>query len=413
MSKELIEQRNKALADARALIDDAEQEGRKFTPEDDQKWEGLMNEADELKARIERSNKLAEEENAGLEIIETRAGQFDTEERTEVERTEKSKADENVAFRNWVCGGMSALTAEERSLMEQRAQSVGTTTAGGFTVPEDFRRQLEDAMLQFGGMRQSRASVLTTATGADLPMPTSNDTAQAGEILAENTAVNEQDITFGQTVLNAYKYSSKLIRVSQELLQDGAFDLNGFLARKLGERIGRITNLHFTTGTGTGQPSGIVTGSTVGKTGTTGQTTTVIYDDLVDLIHSVDPAYRQNAEFMFSDNTLAAIKKLKDSNGLPLFVPQVQSGGDVTARILGHSYVINQDVADMAANAKSILFGDMSKYMIRDVLGVQMVRLNERYADLLQVGFMAYSRHDGVLLDAGTNPVKYYANSAT
>lgn len=413
MSKELIEQRNKALADARALIDSAEAEGRKFTPEDDEKWSKMMADADGLKERIERSNKLAEEENAGLEIVELRAGKQDSEER-QVEREEAApKMSEDDAFRSWMAGGMSRLSPEARSIMETRAQSVGTTTAGGFTVPEDFRSQLEDAMIQFGGVRQSRATILSTANGANLPMPTSNDTSQTGELLAENTAVAEQDIVFGQTVLGAYMYSSKLVRVSLQLLQDSAFDLNGYLAQKLGERLGRITNSHFTTGTGTAQPAGIVTGATSGKVGLVGQTTTIIYDDLVDLIHSVDPAYRMNAELMFNDNTLAAIKKLKDSNGLPLFVPQVGSGGDVTTRILGHDYVINQDMADMAANAKSVLFGDMSKFMIRDVVGVSLARLDERYAENLQVGFVAHSRHDSVLLDAGSAPIKYYANSAT
>ena len=412
MSKELIEQRNKALADARALIDAAEKEGRKFSPEDDQKWSGFMDEADELKGRIERSNRLSEEENAGIEIVETRAGQQDSEER-HVEREEAVTVSVDDAFRSWMKGGMSSLSPEARGVMEERAQSVGTTTAGGFTVPEDFRQQLEDAMLQFGGIRQSRATILSTADGANLPMPTSDDTAQVGELLAENNAVAEQDVTFGQTVLGAYMYSSKLVRVSRQLMQDSAFDLGSWLAMKLGERISRITNQHFTTGTGTAQPSGIITGAASGKVGTTGQTTSIIYDDLVDLIHSVDPAYRGSAELMFNDSTLAVIKKLKDGNGLPLFVPNVGSGGDVTSTILGYNYVINQDMADMAANAKSVLFGDMSKFMIRDVLGIQMARLEERYAENLQVGFVAHSRHDSVLLDAGSAPIKYYANSAT
>lgn len=409
--KDLKFKRDKALADARGLIDVAEKEGRSFTADDDQKWAGLMAESDDYKARIERSNRLSEEENAGIEIVEVRAAKPDSEPAKE-ERA-KPEIDEGETFRSFLKGGIGRLSEEQRSFMESRAQSIGTTTAGGFTVPEDFRAQLEDAMKQFGGMRQSRATILTTSDGANLPMPTSDDTAQTGALLSENTAVSEQDITFGQATLGAYTYSSKLIRVSKQLLQDSAFDIGSHLAMKLGERLGRITNAHFTTGTGTAQPSGIVTGSTVGKTGTTGQTTNIIYDDLVDLIHSVDPAYRFNAEFMFNDATLAIIKKLKDGNGLPLFVPSVGSGGDVTSSILGTSYVINQDMADMAANAKSVLYGDMSKYIIRDALGVQMVRLDERYADLLQVGFMAYSRHDGLLLDAGAAPVKHYANSAT
>ncbi len=211
--------------------------------------------------------------------------------------------------------------------------------------------------------------------------------------------------------IQAFMYSSKLVRVSFQLLQDSAFDLNSFLARKLGERIGRITNTHFTTGDGTAKPNGVVTASTQGKVGATGQTTSVKYEDLVDLEHSVDPAYRNGAEWTMHDNTLGAIKKLVDSQGRPLFVPGIAANAPDT--ILGYSFVSNNDVAQMAANAKSILFGNFSKYLIRDISGFQMLRLVERYAEFFQVGFIGYSRHDGDLIDAGTNPIKHYANSAT
>ena len=145
--------------------------------------------------------------------------------------------------------------------------------------------------------------------------------------------------------------------------------------------------------------------------GQVGQTTSVIYEDLVDLEHSVDPAYRAEAEFMFHDDTLKVLKKLKDADGRPLWLPGVAVREPDT--ILGYNYVINQDMPIMAANAKSILFGDFSKYMIRDVMDLMLLRLVERYADFAQVGFIAFSRHDGDLLDAGTNPIKHYANSAT
>jgi HK97 family phage major capsid protein len=206
-------------------------------------------------------------------------------------------------------------------------------------------------------------------------------------------------------------YTSKMVRVSFQLLQDSVFNLDSFLARKLGERIGRIQNTHFTTGTGTAQPLGVQTNAAIGKTGTTGQTTTVIYDDLIDLIHSVDPAYRAaNARFMLNDLTVGVARKLKDSQNRPLWEPSVQVG--VPDSLLGYGLVINNDMPVMAANAKSILFGDFRRaYLIRDVLGVQLLRLTERYADFLQVGFASYARADGTLQDSGA--VKAYRNSAT
>lgn len=195
-----------------------------------------------------------------------------------------------------------------------------------------------------------------------------------------------------------------------ELLQDSAFDIESYIRNVIQTRIGRITNQHFTTGTGTSQPTGVVTNATLGKTGATGQTTSITYDDLIDLIHSIDPAYRvAGSEFMFNDSTLKALRKLKDTQGLPIWQPGLTQGEP--DRILGFKYTINQDVATMAANAKSILFGDFSKFFIRDVMDLSIFRMGEKYIDAGQVGFVAFSRHDSTLVD--TSAIKYYANSAT
>jgi HK97 family phage major capsid protein len=289
---------------------------------------------------------------------------------------------------------------------ENRAQS-HTPAAGGYTVPQDFQRELEVALLSFGGMREA-ARVVRTTSGADLPWPTSNDTSNEGEILGENAEANEQDIVFGSRTLKAHKYSSKLIRVPVELLQDSAINLPSEIGSRLGERIGRVTNRHFTTGAGTTEPEGIVTGATLGVTAASA--TAITYDELVNLEHSVNAAYRKNATFMFSDATLAAIKKLKDSDGRPLWMAGLTE--KEPDRILGYKYVINDDVADMASTAKSIVFGDFQKYMIRDVQDVVLLRLDERFAEFGQVAFLAFSRHDGALLDAGTRPVKFLQQAA-
>jgi HK97 family phage major capsid protein len=311
---------------------------------------------------------------------------------------------------------LKSLDRESEREWEERAQGVATGGAGGFTVPNAPMQSLERALLFFGGMRQV-ANVLRTDTGAALPFPTVNDTNQAGVRLAENTQVALQDATFGQLTMNAYKYSSKAVLISVELLQDNAINAAEVIGSILGERIGRIQNTEFTTGTGSSQPNGIVTAATSGKVGLTGQTTTVIYDDLVDLLHSIDPAYRPGAKWMFHDATLKVLKKIKvlqysgDTTGYPLWQPALSQGAPDT--ILGYPYVINNDMPTMAANAKSILFGEFRKYMIREVREVTLLRLEERYADFHQVGFLAFARADGNLLDAGTHPVKYYQNSAT
>jgi HK97 family phage major capsid protein len=250
-----------------------------------------------------------------------------------------------------------------------------------------------------------------------MPFPTENDTANVGAILAENSQATELDMAFGAVNLAAYVYTSKVVTVPLNLVQDSAFDLDSYIARKLGIRLGRIQNTHFTVGTGTNQPRGIVIDATSGKVGLTGQTLSIIYDDLVDLEHAVDPAYRPQSKFMLHDSSLKVIKKIKDTTGRPLWRSSLEgigvSVGNNPDTVNGYPYVINNDMAVMAANAKSVLFGDFSNYAIRDVLGVTVMRLTERFADFFQVGFIAWARADGALLDAGTHPVAYYANSAT
>jgi len=182
-------------------------------------------------------------------------------------------------------------------------------------------------------------------------------------------------------------------------------------------RLGRIFNTHATVGTGTGQPFGIVPRAALGKTGTTGQTLTVIYDDLVDLEHSINRAYRSSAKFgfMMADSSLKVVRKIKDSNGRPIFVPGYEQGnpGGAPDRLLNRPVTINDDVAAMAANAKSILCGDFSKYKVRKVMDLTLFRMTDSAFTLNgQVGFVAFNRMGGNLVDAG-GAVKYYANSAT
>lgn len=296
---------------------------------------------------------------------------------------------------------------------EMRALNVGTDSAGGYTAPEGFRSKVTETLKAFGGVRRL-AEVITTADGTDLPWPTNDDTANSGTgVQAESTVVAEQDLTFGQKQLGAFMYPSGIVRVSLQLLQDSGIDLESFLGRKLGERIARKQSPHFVTGTGSGQPQGIVTGGVVGKTGATGQVTSVIYDDLVDLVHSVDPAYRENADecgWLMNDATFAKVRKLKDSTGRPLVEPDVKRG--VPNSILGFRVVIDQAMPDMAASAKSIAFGNVrAGYIIREVRGIAVVRLVERYMDVLQHGFIGYQRADGLVQDSAA--YKLYQHPAS
>jgi HK97 family phage major capsid protein len=425
------------------ILTKAATEGRALNSEETTKFDAIDADIVTIDAtleRIEKRNKMGEPVakpiTSGKE--ETRNGrpavtrgefsQFDAvrgwlvpeEKRTDHMREAARRAGVNLSAReiNISLPAYSLKGTDKDSIREweQRAQGVGSGSIGGYTVADEQMQALERAMLEFGGMRQA-ARVIRTETGADLPFPMLDDTSNKGALLSENTQVSEVALAFGQTVLQSYKFSSKLVLVSVELLQDSSINAAEVIGSALGERLGRITNDYYTTGTGSSQPGGVVNASTLGATGTTGQTATIIYNDFIDLEHSVDPAYRNGARFMFNDATLKVIKKIRvpqfsgDTAGQPLWQPGLASGSPNT--ILGYPYTINQSMASMAADAKSVLFGDFSKFVIRDVRGFTLVRLDERYADYHQVGFLAFLRTDSDLLDAGTHPIKHYVNSSS
>lgn len=401
-------------------------------------------EANELNAKFPADQRMPEadakkldEHLATIEQIdedikrETRLAQLANEQtdnllqrvRDDATRDPSKHSDTAKALRAFLAGGINNLSDAQRAEMAARvnpdiraAMSTTTTTEGGYTVATEYMRALEEAMKFYGGMLQV-STLIQTGSGAQMNFPTADATAEVGEIVGQNTAVSTGETTFGNTTLDVYKYSSKKIALPFELLQDSFIDIEAYIQAVLAVRLGRITNTHFTTGTGTGQPRGIVTAAGVGKTGTTGQTTTVIYDDLVDLEHSVNRAYRlsRGCGWMMADSSLKVVRKIKDSQGRPIFVPGYEIGrpGGEPDTLLGRGITVNEDVPAMAANAKSILFGDFKKYIIRRVMDLTMFRMTDSAFTLNgQVGFVAFQRIGGNLIDAG-GAVKHYANSAT
>lgn len=453
--QEKIDERVKLVEQAGAFLNECESNGG-MSADQDAQWQKMHSDADALKAEIEtleaaeqtRKDRVArqaaaEEElsrrkkDEGLDHIRNIGGVFRDvrqEERQQRQPMNRLQAIDTVlnawseggrngverggdelaeAFKASGCewdtkeGGITvSLMNSAPSTIDQlmAAQSVGTDAAGGYTVPEGFLPNLERALLDYGGVRQA-ATILRTATGNSLPMPDMNDTGNTGALLAENTQDTEQDITFGVTTLDAYKYTSKIIRVSKELEQDSAFNIGTEIGSAAGIRLGRIFNTHGTTGTGSSQPNGIVTASTAGKTAASA--TAITHDELLDLKHSVDPAYRRGgmSSWMFNDATLLALKKLKDADNRPLWQAGIAVGDP--DRLDGDTFIINQDMASIATGNKTVLYGCLSKFYCREVLGVTLVRMVERYADFHQTGYVAIMRFDADLRDAGTNPVKH------
>lgn len=383
---------------ANALL--AEKGSQIWTPEEQTKFDGFTNSIESVQKQIKSIEKNRELDAENFFKDATNAAK------------PNETIDAVAAVALYMRYGSNVST--EQALAIRNAMSTTTAAEGGYTVPAEIAAMVVDSMKAFGGMRQV-AQVISTAGGNSLNYPTSDGTSEVGEIVAENAAATALDMTFGTVAVNPYKYSSKKIALPVELIQDSAIDVIQFVVNRLAQRLGRITNTHYTVGTGSSQPFGVMARAATGKTGTTGQTLIVIYDDLIDLIHSVNSAYRNNARFMFRDTTLAVLRKMKDPAGRPIWTPgdseSITNGAPAT--ICGYQYTVNDDVAAMAASAKSIAFGDFSKFVIRDVAGSTTMRRFDDSAFALngQVGFCGWTRTGSNLLDTGA--VKLYLNSAT
>lgn len=398
----LRERKNELARQANQLL--ADKGDQTWTKEDQAKYDGIMDEMERLGGQIAAHQRMIDAE-ADKHFEQAASGA-----RRQPGAGEEIDAVMAVALYLRHGNNVSA----EQAIAIRNAMSTTTPGEGGYTVPSEIATMVIDALKAFGGMRDV-AEVIPTDSGNPFGYPTSDGTGEEGEIVAENGAATGGDITFDFAALNPYKYSSKKIALPIELIQDSAIDVVQFVVNRLATRLGRITNKHFTIGTGSGQPFGVMARASSGKVGTTGQTTAVIYDDLVDLEHSVNSAYRKGAKFMMADTSVKVVRKIKDSAGRPIFTPSYDAGGTAGAPdlLLGRPLVVNDDVAAMAANAKSIAFGDLSLYKIRDVRGSFSVRRFDDSAFALngQVGFCGWQRSGGNLV--ATAAVKYYQNSAT
>lgn len=393
------------VAEARAFlaeIKDDTQEDR--VAELEGSHDKAMGEFDKLEARIKREEAL---ETRAAALNEADARRPNGEDRTvkpgEDKRTEDEKRAE--AFDCYIRQGSSSLSREQRGLLvrytEERAQSVSTNTAGGYLAPAQFQAEMIKSLKAWGPMLDPAITrVLNTSTGVPFQWPTFDDTANSGSLIAENTQVSTAEVAFGTRALDAYKYTTNVVLVSDELLQDSVMDVEGIIRDAMAERFGRIGNLHLTTGDGANKARGIVTAAGAGATAASASA--IAFDDLINLEHSVDPAYRKDPSvgWMFNDATLKALRKLKDGEGNYIWQPaNAQTGAP--AMILNYGYAINQAMADIATTNRSVVFGAFNRYIVRLVKELALKRLVERYADYGQVGFIGFARLDGDLMDVG------------
>lgn len=382
------------------LNDKAEAESREFTAEEKQEFDRVEGEFDSLEVRIKRSEKLEgiapEARQVPHEDAEQREAELEERKipETFAEFNEQRQADRpqddpeyRAAFFKWVT------TPDVRSMEpdELRVMSKASAGAGLNLVPTSFERQLVQALRDFGVMRQI-ANVITTESGEALEVPGFSAHGTASWV-AESGAYSASDETASKSTLNAYK-AGTLIKVSEELLTDSAFDLEAYFRGEFGARIGVLENTGYVAGDGSGKPTGVATSASAGVTAA--GVAAITADELIDLYHALSPPYRRNASWLLNDSSIKLVRKLKDGDSQYLWQPGLQAGAPDT--LLGKPVYADPDVAAAAAGTVSALFGDFSYYWIRDVNGVMFQRLNELYAENGQVGFRAYHRTDGKLM---------------
>ena len=419
---------------------------REWTAEEQDQWDTLIAERRGLDKRIERAEELNE---AAPEVRTHPVEPFVDEPPDDAvgiaKQSEQERKDtEEMEFRHWMrtgtllsgqpvqsfyirnalqnedsrtaefmtrVGAMSAAGNKAAQAFESRVQVVGTDSSGGFAVPDEMMRPLVYAMKRFNNVLNV-ATVINTATGADLPIPTVDDTSTTqGALIGENTDAGTQDATFAQVVLEAYKYSSKAIRISLELLQDASFDTGMFISRIVGERIGRIQGSHYTNGTGTNQPRGVMVAATRLGSNLANSTTTLTFAQLVSLLTSVDAAYQMNSGWMFNQTTHGLLAQIVGNNTTqPIWYPSTSP--EMPDMLLGKPVYVNDFCDNFAASAEPVAYGDFSNYLVRNVMGIELFRQNETHIQTGNIGFIGFARSDADLIDAGTDPIKKYQLAA-
>lgn len=400
-SKELRAKRAKLIEDARALTT-----GDTMTAEQAAQFDAMMAETDQIKAQIDRIERAEDAERTLAQGVANRADDNGTspDEQEDEERRHKR------VFASWLLGGINSLTGEDRDYVVKRmsaaqsqfkndANGTGTGPAGGYLVPPAFSDQLLVALKDYFSALDLFDEV-ATATGADLPWPTNDDTSRRARIIGENNQIGQAPMLFGQSVLKAFLYATDAVLVPWTLMEDSFIDLDAFITTALGTAFGRTLADDLTNGTGNGMPMGVATAAAAGPT-SVGDT--IAFEDIMELKHSVNRAYRTGAVFMMNDNTVKSLALLKDNEGRPLWIPSLQV--DCPDVLAGFPIAVNESMADVAEGSAPILFGNMKNYKFRVTKQVSIVRLNERYADFLQTGFFGYARFGGGLPSAA-QPIK-------
>lgn len=391
-ANELLQQRAKNVADMRDIIDKAEKENRDFSAEELEMYNKMEADVDTLKQRADRIENAAKLE-SNLDKIEGSPAKVNL---SDSKKNALASAEYSKAFEAAIRKDRNGLSGDILNALQ-----VGTDSEGGFITAEEFDTMIVAARQDINEIRDY-ATVITTGSDRNIPTESSLGTATW---TAEEAAYTESDTAFGQVVLGAHKLGT-IVKVSEELLQDAFFDVQSYLAGVVGKRFGLAEETAYVNGDGSGKPTGIVQGSTLGKTFATNAAITAL--ELVDVYHALSRPYRNGATWMFNDSTAKLIRKLVDGNSQFMWQPGLVAGQPDT--LLGRPILVSSAMPAVATVAKSVIFGDLSGYTIADRRGTVVQRLNELYAANGQVGFRAYERTEGKVTDSsaiihGVHPV--------
>ena len=397
--KMLAEKRQKVWADAKALLDTAQAEGRDLTAEEDEQYQRMSSDLTSLRARID-----------SVEEMERAQSEAEEAERRLLGEHRGTPADSQIEqeLRALIAGESRGFALPADGKVWTRALSKGTSTAGGNTVPTSFYDTLVEHLVDTTSVMQAGATVLNTDSGENIQVPVTTSHGAAAAV-AEAAAIGQSDPAFGQRTLGAFKFG-QLVLLSNELVTDTAVDLLGYIARSAGRNVGLALGAKLATGAGTTEPWGVVTRATTGVTGGAGVAGAFTADNLIDLQYSVIGPYRRNGSWLCKDATLGAIRKLKDGAGRYLFEVGSTKTGDPDT-LNGRPIHTDANMAGVALSAKSVLFGDLSTYFVRIAGGVRFERSDDYAFNTDQVAFRVLVRADGELADQ-TGAVKAFVGNA-
>lgn len=404
--KELRDKRNEMSRQANALVSD--KGSQTWSAEEKKSFDNLADEIGRLDAQIEAAQNILDD---GARDNFKDAQRMTPEQRAILEKNSARNAlDVFMRVRD------SAMTPEQAETI-RNTMSTSTGSEGGYTVPSLISGDLIEALKDYNGIRRV-ASRQVTGNGQQISWPTSDGTTEEGEIVGQNQTATDNDISFGTVAMNVCKASTKVVTIPIELLQDSQVDVIGLVYNRFRDRIGRLQNRLMTRdgdGVTNNQPFSLTNRAPVSVTGAAGTASSISYDNLVDLQESIDEAYASNQlSWMFSQQMRKLVRKLKDTAGRPIWIPSYDMGIQSvrTDMLLDCPIQINNHMPTPGANAKSISFGDHSKYLVRDVMGLTIYKFEDSaYIKKGQIGFLGWVRFGGNLLD--TNATKLWQHGAS